>query len=155
MFTDRLRFPIKSLTILIDNTWKPMKKLKASHRSEINNPEILTLDDVLLDTGNETNYCSLAKNFLASFKQSFKNVETRKSVIGNVAGKNLYVDVTKDKFEFRFYHVRFFSKLGFIEDPFGNWLRTINIGMNSIKQFTNIIANSHSNNYYYCLMDLL
>ncbi len=146
----RLRIPIELLQIKIKGNWKNFKDFNANitiGKREI--PSILVLSDILLDTGNETNYCIMSSYFLDVFKSKIYPVKTISKITESMDGQR-NMEITLDSFEFQICNACFSSQIGFCFNPASNWLNTINFGINSIRQFTSVLFLYQGKNYYYC-----
>jgi len=144
---ETLRFPVDLLTIEIMNNWLNLTQLlgrpiipSSNGRSQMT--ITTTLNDILFDTGNETGYCYLSTAFLEDFKKktslSLDHFAIQEMLSAN--GHIYRTFVTKNIFAFCFgNNITFNSKIGFFENIPIKWLRTINIGINSICQFLSIL----------------
>lgn len=137
-----LRFDINLLEIKYQGGWYDIPK--AGYFNDI--PVIL--EDVLFDTGNEAGYCLIIFAFLDSFKEKFPQIKFKKKT------RNLLI--SKGKINFRFNEIiEFNTFIGFKSGEIpSNWINTINIGIDSIIQFTSILYPTDVNNsksFFLCL----
>lgn len=122
-----LRFDIDLLKIKYQNEWCHLPK-----DGEYNGiPTVL--EDVLFDTGNEAGYCLIISAFLDSFKKEFRQIKL------DIMTDNLLI--SEEKVEFKFNDmIKFNTFIGFKSGNIpSNWINTINIGIDSITQFTFIL----------------
>ncbi|MHA1269489.1 MAG: hypothetical protein ACTSPY_06835 [Candidatus Helarchaeota archaeon] len=74
----------------------------------------------------------------------------KKSKINTYDGKELSTLVSKEEYLFYFNkYITFKSKIGFSSNVAENWVRTVNIGINCIRQFFSMIIPDTQNKFYY------
>ncbi|MHA1292662.1 MAG: hypothetical protein ACTSQJ_08365 [Promethearchaeota archaeon] len=149
-FLNKLRFPIESLEIRDGNIWKNFKNLSGIYKTPRGNKFSLGLRDVLLDTGNEADYCLISAHFINDFRKNFLDLNYESKNIIGIRGNNIRILVSLEKQMFRLFEVKFYSKIGFRYDIDEDAINSVNIGINGIIQFLNIIFNISGENYYYC-----
>ena len=149
-FESRLRFPIDALEVEIDGVWKEFRELKGVYETERGRKPHLGLRDVLVDTGNEANYFLVAGHFLKDFSNRFIKLEYKSGKVSNIKGNSLRIGISSKRLRMRLFNVIFYSKIGFRLDIDNENINTVNIGIDCIKQFINIIFNDGISNYYYC-----
>lgn len=100
----------------------------------------IILEDIIFDTGNEVGYCCLTSPYIDLFKASFPQI--------NLITKTENELLSEIKLKFLFNNsIVFKSKLGFRSGKVPpNWHNTINIGINCMIQFVNIILPVDINN---------
>ncbi len=151
LFYDKLRFPIESLCIKINNKWKKFKNFISETIETDSGYKFKTeLKKLILDTGNEAKFIVLSAYYLETFKKKIQNIDVKEAIIEDFRGNQRITKVSLESFKFKLYHVYFYSKIGFTHPISLNTLEIINIGINSIKQFLNIIFRINSDNFYYC-----
>ncbi|KKL88771.1 hypothetical protein LCGC14_1921370 [marine sediment metagenome] len=93
----------------------------------------IILEDIIIDTGNEAGYCRLTSPYIDLFRAKFPKI--------NLIIKTKHELLSENECKFRFNKsVVFKSKIGFRSGKIPpNWHNSINIGINSIIQFTSII----------------
>jgi hypothetical protein len=155
---EKLRFPIELLTIKTVNNWLNLRELIGrpiiTSSSGLSNTKITTnLNEILFDTGNETEYCCLSIAFLDDFMRRACLLSNQFDIYTtpSMAGETRRTLITQDSFSFCFANnITFDSKLGFLEHVNIKWLNTLNIGITSIRQFLSIlIPESDSQLYTY------
>jgi len=138
-----LRFNIELIEIKINNEWKNLKDFPGlSTNDEFQIERLYYLNDFLLDTGNELEYCFLSADFLEGFMKivSLDEDDFESKYRGTIRKIPIIDKVTRHELEFRFIsNIRFRSKLGFAYTIAENWLYTLNINIWSIKQFFTVI----------------
>jgi hypothetical protein len=137
-----LRFDINLLKIYYQSGWYGIPKA-----GYFNNIPVI-LEDVLFDTGNEAGYCLIISAFLNSFMKEFPQIKLKKKT------RNLLISEGKIKFKFNEV-IKFKTFIGFKSGKIpSNWINTINIGIDSIIQFTSILYPTDVNNsksFFLCL----
>ncbi|MHA1437826.1 MAG: hypothetical protein ACTSPD_09615 [Promethearchaeota archaeon] len=130
----RLRFDINLLKIKYQDEWYNLPKYGEYKGIPVE------LSDVLFDTGNEAGYCQIISAFLDSFKKKFAQIE--------LIPKANNLLITKEKVEFKFNKIiKFKTFIGFRSGNVpSNWINTLNIGIDSIIQFTSILYPSDTSN---------
>lgn len=123
----QLRFEINFLKIKYQDEWYNLPK-NGEYRGI---PVVLA--DVLFDTGNEAGYCQIISAFLDSFKKKFWEI--------NLIPKTPNLLISEREVEFKFNDmIKFKTFIGFKSGKVpSNWINTINIGIDSIIQFTSIL----------------
>lgn len=137
----QLRFDIDLLKIKYQDEWYNLPKSGEYRGIPVG------LSDILFDTGNEAGYCQIISAFLDGFKKKFTQIE--------LLPKTNNLLITKEKVEFKFNEtIKFETFLGFKSgDIPSNWINTINVGIDSIIQFTSILYPSDTSilkNKYIC-----
>ena len=137
-----LRFDINLLRINYQGGWYDIPK--TGYFNDI--PVIL--EDVLFDTGNEAGYCLIISAFLDSFMKEFPQIKFKKKA------RNLLISEGKIKFKFN-EMIKFETFISFKSGEIpSNWINTINIGIDSIIQFTSILYPTdviNSKSFFICL----
>ena len=84
-----------------------------------------------------------------TFKRKIKDLEVEKQLIEDFQGNQRITNVSIKKFEFKIFNFSFSfnSKIGFTYQMSVNALDIINIGINAIRQFLNIIFPVDSENF--------
>ena len=149
-FTDKLRFPIDSLEIKKEALWLNFKDLSGTFKTPHGNKMPLGLRDILLDTGNEADYCLISAHFFNDFRRNFLELEYESRNIRGIQGNDIRILVSTEKQRFKLFDVEFSSKVGFRYDIDRNAINNVNIGIEGLIQFLNIIFNDGVSNYYYC-----
>lgn len=150
-FDQKLRLPINTLTINIDNQWKYFSNFISDIiETEAGYKFKTKINEILIDTGNEVDYIIMSAYYLKIFREKIKNITVEKKIIEDFRGNKKITEVSAKKFEFKLFNAIFNSKIGFTYQTNVNALDIINIGINSIGQFLNIFFPANNQNYYYC-----
>lgn len=143
IFRQRLRFDLDYLKIRYNNQWKNIPKFETEVEYELDSgktrKQYVELTDILFDTGNEAGYCALKSSYKELFEQEFPKIK--------IIGKNRNLALTEVKQDFLFNDIILFrSKIGFRSDGGFSWHDRINIGIDSITQFINLIYPTDTGN---------
>lgn len=150
-FDKKLRLPLNTLTINIGD----LRKNFSDFISDIIETESgrkfrTTLNEVLIDTGNEAEYIIVSAYYLNTFKEKIEDIMVEKQMLEDFRGNKRVTEVSTEIFEFRIFNATFKSRIGFTYQTSINALDIINIGINAIRQFLNIFFPTDAENYYYC-----
>ncbi|MFX1444589.1 MAG: hypothetical protein ACFFHV_14335 [Promethearchaeota archaeon] len=150
-FNKKLRLPINTLNIKIEDNWKNFTNF-ISELIEIDSGRKFKteLSMVLIDTGNEANFIVMSAYYLNTFKSKIKEIDLEQKIIEDFVGNERLTEVTTESFEFKIFNALFKSKIGFTYQTNVNALDIINVGINAIRQYLNLIFLAGSKNYYYC-----
>lgn len=146
---NNLRLPIEFLKININNSWLSFSILEGIFTSPRGREAKLVLNDVLMDTGNESNYSLISAHYFDSFRKNIKECDFEFKSLTSTGGFRRRTAISVDIFKLRIKNTEFFTKIGFLFDASENWLNTINIGIKSIKQFMSAIFSVENTNYFY------
>ena len=105
---------------------------------------------MLLDTGNETDYCVISAYYLDVFKKHVKDIKVERKVMGTHRGAKVSTAITLKTFKFRLFSAKFHSRVGFTCQTNVNALDLMNIGIKGLTQFLNLIFPHESDGFYYC-----
>ncbi|MGQ4872619.1 MAG: hypothetical protein ACP6IY_00955 [Promethearchaeia archaeon] len=152
-FIKELRFKSKYLYIYTKSGYCSFSKIESFE--SLGNDDIIpiTLEDILLDTGNSTGYCLIAKEFEEPINRIFFNneLEFEEKLISSVSDKYVSINITKKALKFRLFNNTYFlSRIGFLSYMKKRMKTTINIGIYSINQFLNLLFFIGSQYYYFC-----
>lgn len=148
-----LRFESKNLSVETKRGWRNFDELITLERNEKGEYYTLSLEEILLDTGNTNDFCLLATEFKESFMTEFykKNLELEDRLIGSTRDSKVIAEATKKVLKFKIFNTMFISKIGFINFVENKTLKTtFNIGMYCINQFLNILFFENKVYYYFC-----
>lgn len=150
-FKEELRFPIDCLSIKSPEGWKSFKKMKGSYITPGGREIQLSLRDILLDTGNLTDYCLILGSYKDYFsKEICDNVVYESTVMTGIQGNEIRIEKTRELFQIKIFNTEFESKIGFRWDVDIENFFTVNIGIKSIYQFLNVIFSDKAQFYYFC-----
>ena len=151
-YKEELRFPIKYLNFSsLHGNWISFETLKGEFETPGGNFLPMQLRDILLDTGNLTDYCLLPGIYKENFINKYKdNLEFEKKRIKGIRGDDIRVEISTIQFHFKFLDTLFNSKIGFRWDIDVENFLTINIGIKSMNQFLNIMFLDNNIKYYFC-----
>jgi len=150
-FHRKLRLPINTLNIKIEEEWESFNNFKSDVIETEGGRKFRTeIDKILIDTGNEANFIIMSAYYLNTFKEEIKEIQVDKKIIEDFQGNQRIIDVSTEIFEFKIFNANFKSKIGFTYKTNVNALDIINIGINAARQFLNIFFLTNSTNYYYC-----
>ncbi len=147
-FFNKLRFPLDYLQIKKDNSWTTFPRLTGVIRTKANQEITTGLIDILLDTGNETDYCVLGGQYLNEFKERIGDVTLNSKKQNRMVGEPRDLRVSEKTFALKFCDIPFSSKIAFFKPVNENDFNCLNIGIKHISKFLNIIIPP---NLYYCL----
>ena len=150
-FHEKLRLPINTLNIKIENEWKDFTYfLSDVIESEGGRKFKTVLDKVLIDTGNEADFILMSAYYLNTFKAKIKEIETNRQIIEDFRGNQRITEVSVEHFEFKIFNANFTSKIGFTYQTSVNALNIINVGINATRQYLNLFFSADFKYYYYC-----
>ncbi|MGV9173950.1 MAG: hypothetical protein ACOC44_20350 [Promethearchaeia archaeon] len=136
-FTEELRFPIKFLEISSTNDeWINFDLMEGEFKTPGGRLLSLELRDILLDTGNLTDYSLFPGSYKKCFIKKLNNdFDFEKEKIEGIRGNKIRIEILVDPFDFRFLDTTFVSKIGFRWDIDVENLFTVNIGIKSLSFF--------------------
>lgn len=147
---DKLRLKIDSLEIKYDSIWTNFKDLNGTFLTPTGNKLPLGLREILLDTGNEAGYCLMSAHFIDEFRMLFPELEFKSKNTVGIQGNDIRTLITAEMQRLRLLDIEFYSKIGFRYDIDKESINIVNVGIDSLIQFLNIIFNDGEFNYYYC-----
>jgi len=134
-FEDKLRFDLYEyiLKIKYGNDWLMIRKYVSKYKKIP-----IILEDVLFDTGNESNCCRIPGFFFEEFINDFAEIEFNPHPVMTRKSKEPIKFCFNDMVEFETYLVFFFG------DVPENQRNSINIGIDALFHFISIIYPSNS-----------
>jgi len=122
-----LRFDTDLLKIKYNNKWMSIPKT-----GEFKGIPVI-LEDILFDTGNEAGYCVIIGAFMDSFQKKFPQITFKTKT------RNFLISEEREEFKFN-ETIKFKTLIGFkFGEIASNWINTVNVGIDSIIQFTSIL----------------
>ena len=150
-FDKKLRLPINTLIINIENQWKGFTDFISDVIETEGGRRFRTkINEILIDTGNEAEYVVVSAYYLTNFKERIKDITVEKQILEDFRGNKRVTEVSTEIFDFKIFNAIFKSKIGFTYQTNINALDIINIGINGIRQFFNVLFPIGTENYYYC-----
>jgi len=150
-FERKLRFPLHVLTINLGKKRKDFSNFISNIIETGGGHKFKTqLTEILIDTGNEAEYIIMSAYYLSTFKEKIKEIEMEKQVIEDFRGNKRLTEVSTEIFEFKIFNATFNSRIGFTYKISINALDIINLGINAISQFLNILFPANDEYYYFC-----
>lgn len=151
-FWKKLRFQSSNLSVYTENGWRGLDELEAIEQSPEGEKIPIILENILLDTGNELDFCIMAIEFLKPFNKIFfnKHLKFTERLIGTLKDKKVLVRASQKALKFKLFDTRFISRIGFVDNINRQFKTTINIGIYCINQFLNVLFFGPEIYYYFC-----